>query len=1447
MSPDGIWQAVTAEDQAIGAAAADDAAGAAATTEGEPTAFRAFSANVDALQSTLAAAPDETNAAAAVVLSLPMADGSFQRFHVVEYQMLDAAMAAANPQVKTYLGWGIDDPNATVRLSWTSAGLNGMILTGTDIQYVDALAVENGLYRSYDHKSLAKVGWAEQLIQEDNEFHDKVAAASVDVANIGETLHVYRLAIAASGEFTQFYGGKAAAKEGIVTIVNQLNALYERELSIRFTLVNNDAIVFENPTTDPFTKPVDFAAIGLMLGENQRLLDEVIRPENYDVGHVFSIGGGGLGGWEPCRDGAKAQGSSNVGNPKSPTFVTGMFAHELGHQFHAGHTFNASCSNNRSADSAYEPGSGSTIMSYGGVCEGQNIVDGGDGYFHSFSIQQITQFVTDPNGGAQCGTHTPTANGAPQVNAGPDATIPALTPFKLAGTATDPNGDALTYTWEQFDNGAAWTNGTVLPNTDLGTNPIIRSFPPGPANTRYIPAINNPAAAKGESLPTTNRTLKFRLTARDGKGGVGSDDVNIQVSAAAGPFLVTAPAAGSFWTPNSQQTVTWSVANTNQAPINCANVNIMASSDGGANFVMLKANTPNDGSEQVTAPGSGTNTVIMVACAGAGQIFYAISPQPGVRVCSPIFQDDHEDGAAGWTVGGPNNPPNGNYTRWTLRTNGGFGGSSNYWYVPNGYNQSFTTLDSQQLTATSDNVSLSFVHKYRFLSYNANGVSINQIGKVQINVNNGGWQDLAGYTASQDNYTETQIDLTGKVKNGDNFIVRYLRDNNGNGWMLDDTSGWSLDNVLVCASNPQVPVDPPVVPDTGDRTWTGAASSDWGDAANWNPQAVPTEQNNAVIPAGLARYPSINGTFAVNNMLIAGGANVAMAGGELTVNGNWGQTNNTSVGQPIEVCRNFGAGEGQINEQKLLDPDPVVDTLTVDAGSPIADLDVFLDMSHTWVGDVVAKLRHVETNTELTIFDPSDNNCSGDNFALSLDDEANDGVADACTSNNPAYPGNRYRPNNALSAFDGQLSAGQWTLTLTDIYPTVDTGRLNRWCVHITPVDSGGVFNATGGMVVFAGAQTQLVRAGAGSVFNDVHVGRGGTTQQVRLTNGIDVNGNLVIGGNSVLDAGAAMINLAGNWQQPATASFVPGTSSVIFDGGNQSVSLGAAGTVAAINFNILAVNAGSTVDFGYGWPQVTQQMVNNGTVRQTKDLPAGFSGGFFVSGGYGGLTMSVQGGAPGVTVVSINKQVDGCTAKIGETVQRCYDINPANKTNLNATLTFAYQETEQSGNSCTFMNAYQNDLSGTELPELPVQGRACTGALRSITVNNVNNFNTTAFTLGSDVGGDNKRADDPPVAVDDESNFLVGETEYVVDVLYNDFDPEGLAITLDFVGDAGHGEVVLDRGVVKYKPEAGYVGEDTFTYEISDIGEQTASATVTVRILEQLPDNDIYLPLIQR
>ena len=1435
-SPDGLWQ--VADDAVPVTAAAMDAAA--------PTAYRLVATDAAALQQTLLRAPqeDDLTTASALELSLPLADGTFQRFRIAEYQSMKPQLANALPGVKTYLGWGVDNPAATARLSWMTDGFHGMILADGGIQYVDAVDADRGLYRAYDSRALPRTPWAEQLLQEETHAVDGVAAASVNIANIGEIRHTYRLAIAASGEFTQFYGSKQAAKEGIVNIVNQLNALYERELSIRFVLVDNDAIVFTNAGTDPFSQPVDFTAIGRMLDENQTLLDQTIGAGNYDVGHVFGIGSGGLGGTEPCLDGRKAQGSSNVSNPKSPTFVTGMFAHELAHQFSAGHTFNASCGGNRSSTAAYEPASGSTIMSYGGVCQGQNIVSEADAYFNVFSIQEITALVTDPARGGSCGTHTPVANAAPQVNAGADATIPAQTPFKLVGSATDPNGDSLTYTWEQFNNGAAWSDSTVLPNTDLGSNPIFRSFPPGPSATRYLPAINNGEAAKGESLPTTTRTMTFRLTARDGKGGVGSDDVNVNVIGGAGPFVVTAPTAGSFWTPNSQQTVTWSVANTNQAPVSCANVNILASSDGGNNFVPLVQNTPNDGAQVVTAPASGVNTLIMVECAAADKIFYAISPQPGVRVCTAILQDNHEDGAGGWTVGGPANPSAGFYKPWVLATNGGFSGS-NYWFVDNNRNGQFTTLESQEVTASSDAVSLSFVHKYRFYALTS------QIGKVQLKVNGGAWQDLAGYSDQQPDYRETQLDLTGKVKSGDTIQVRFRRENNSNSFMvLDGPDGWSIDDVLICASSiDQTPTEPnPVVPDTGDRTWTGAASANWGDAANWAPQAVPTAQNNAVIPTGLARYPAINGNFAVKGMVIAGGATVDMTGGDLTVHGNWGQTNATSDGQPIQVCRAFGASEAQISEEKLLDPNPVVDILSIDKGTPIADLDLFLDFSHTWVGDVVATLRHETTGTEVVVFDPSNDNCSGDNAALTLDDEASSAVADACTAGNPAYPGNRYKPNNALSAFDGQLSAGQWKLTLTDIYPTVDTGRLNRWCVNITPVNAGGIFNGTGGTVIFAGAQLQQVRTGATSVFNNVRIGDGTTAQQVKLTNGIDVNGALTILGNAVLDGGGAIIHLAGTWQQPTSASFLPGTSSVIFDGGAQSVSLGAPGTLQPVNFNIINVNQGSTVDFGYSWPLAAQQMINNGTMRQTKDVPANANNQFFSSGGYGGVTMRALGGAPGTTVISVSRQTTGCTAKAGETVQRCFDINPQNKANLNAEMTFFYGESEQSGNSCTFMNAYQNDLSGANLPELTVGNRSCTGPLRAIAITGVNNFTTTAFTLGSDVGGDNKRADDPPVAVEDQVVLIAGQAEYVIDVLFNDFDPEGLPVTLDFVGSAEHGVTDVNRTSIVYAPVAGFVGDDLFSYEISDVGSQTATATVKITILPpEETINQLFLPLLTR
>ena len=601
----------------------------------------------EALRDVAVERPDEVGTPS-TLLELPHPDGSLARFRVIESPVMAPELAARYPEIRTYRGEGVDDPTASVRFDVSPRGFSAMVLSALGAWYVDPWSPENPAVVASYHRRDARRDPENPFLcsgpvrgrPEEPSFRSvrsgPEASEMPHAAAVGATLKTYRLALATTGEYSAYFGGtKPLVHTELVAAVNRVVGIYERELAVRMTLVaNNDNLIYLNAATDPYTNDDG----GAMLGENQTTVDAVIGNASYDIGHVFSTGGGGVAYLGVvCTTGWKAGGVTGSSSPTADAFWVDYVAHEMGHQFGGNHTFDSkvgACGGgNRNDGTAYEVGSGSTIMAYAGICGTEDLQPHSDPYFHAVSFDEIVAYIssTAPGDGGSCPTSTATGNSAPTVEAGAAFTIPSRTPFALTGSATDPNGDALTYGWEEFDLSASGTGTTGPPLTDNGSRPIFRSFNPVTSPTRTFPKLSDVLAGTttyGETLPTTNRTMTFRLTARDnraGGGGVASDTTTVTSVAAAGPFAVTAPASAVSWAGASSQIVTWDVASTTAAPVSCANVAVALSTDGGLSFpTTLLASTPNDGTQAVTLLNTPTTTArVKVSC--VGNVFFAIS------------------------------------------------------------------------------------------------------------------------------------------------------------------------------------------------------------------------------------------------------------------------------------------------------------------------------------------------------------------------------------------------------------------------------------------------------------------------------------------------------------------------------------------------------------------------------------------------------------------------------------------------------------------------------------------------------------------------------------------------------------------------------------------------------------------------------------------------------
>ncbi|TXJ26276.1 MAG: T9SS type A sorting domain-containing protein [Chitinophagaceae bacterium] len=610
----------------------------------KPETYRLFQLDETSLETNLKQAPTRSMVPATLssfILTIPNSDGRPERFKAVESPVMEPALAAKYPGIKTYVGQGIDDPSATIHFDFSPRGFHAMVL-GADrkTMYIDPVDREGKYYMVFSRKDVMNYKKEFRCLTKesaDNAVFDAPAPTSGETGRGADDgkLRTYRLALACTGEYAQYFlngtepddaAKKAKVLAAMATLLVRTNGIYERDFGIHMNLIaNNDLLIYLNPSTDPWTNEWN--------SKTQATIDNVIGNANYDIGHLVhkeasALNNNGNAGCIACvcRPGMKGSAYTSHVQPEGDPFVVDFTTHEMGHQFGANHTY--TFRNEVSASAQMEPGSGSTIMGYAGITGVTDVQEHSDDYFHAYSIQQVTDYVKGTTGGG-CAVVTSTGNATPTADAGNNYTIPKSTPFALTGAGTDADAaDILSYAWEQFDPG---TSNTTFPDVNYNSGPAFRSRPNSTSATRVFPILSSildgTNTNQWEKLPGVTRTMTFRLTVRDNHAGGGNtkdDDMTVTV-ASAGPFTVTSPNSSVSWSSNLEQIITWSVNGSDLAPVNCANVKISLSTDGGLTFpTVLAASTPNDGTEEVYIPSLTTNTA-RIKIEAVGNIFFDIS------------------------------------------------------------------------------------------------------------------------------------------------------------------------------------------------------------------------------------------------------------------------------------------------------------------------------------------------------------------------------------------------------------------------------------------------------------------------------------------------------------------------------------------------------------------------------------------------------------------------------------------------------------------------------------------------------------------------------------------------------------------------------------------------------------------------------------------------------
>ena len=989
-----------------------------------PKVFKLYDLNFNPLRQELFTIVNDSKGKHSTIISLPNADGQIEQFEVNEASNFEADLQAKFPEIRAFSGKGITDKYATLKLSISPQGIQTMVFrTDKENEFIEPYSEDHTVYAVFkSQRDKNNLAWT--CSTEDKKLALAVSSKTTNEkkSSTGE-LKTMRLALSCTAEYAVYFGATSATQvANVLTAFNntltRCNGVYEKDLGVHLNLVASTTnVIYYNATTDPYS-PGTATGINSWNTQLQNTLSQKLTGANnllannaaYDIGHLFGkTGGGGNAGCIGCvcvddtaslTDKNKGSGITSPadGIPQGDNFDIDYVVHEMGHQMGATHTFSNS---NEGSGTNKEVGSGVTIMGYAGITS-EDVAAHSIDIYHETSIEQIQANLATKT----CPITTPlTENATPVIAPINNFTIPISTPFVLTGSATDANAtDALTYCWEQNDDGGTSTgaNSSAAVTKTIGPNFI--SWSPSASPSRYFPKlttilansnttsqVGGDAGMLSEALSSVARTLNFRLTVRDNApysatapikvGQTSYTDMAVTVTAAAGPFLVSAPDTAVSWAVGTNQTVSWAVAGTDANGVNSPFVDIFLSTDGGLTYpIQLASKVPNNGSANITIPNNvGTTNKIMVK--GYKHIFFDIS-NANFAITAPT---------SSFSIA--YNGVDGEQNKQICQ-----GGTSTY-IIPYAIYGGFSGTTSLSVSGLPAEVSASFSPS-----------SIVSNGNVTMTVTTTG--------AVAPGLIPIQVVATsGSTSNA----VFYLQVFNSNFGTQTLTSPANLETAI----NPLMST----------LTWTANASAISydvqvaTDAAFTNIIRTATVSTNSYSVSGLTAASDYYWRVLPKNPICVGtfSAGYKFTTGQLTC------ASSASTNIPVTIPATVAT---------------VTSTINVPSGVTISNVSVNVNITHTWINDLSLKLTSPAGTTITLVANPCNANASINDINATFDDA---GTTFVC-GNLPGISGTVI-PTQPFSTFVGQSSTGTWTLSVVDGF-NQDGGALNSWSLNVCSMAS---------------------------------------------------------------------------------------------------------------------------------------------------------------------------------------------------------------------------------------------------------------------------------------------------------------------------------------------------------------------------------------------------------